>query len=109
MISLKVKCFFFESFWLIIIFCVSLYQTQEVHIDLSRMLQSEIDEEQACDDELIKSPTEDFHRPKVHFPSFREEDEEAAGNPNSQGVHNIWFDYFFKVFKVKKIEKFHSK
>ena len=101
MISLKVKCFLWK-FLIDNYFCVSLYQTQEVHIDLSRMLQSEIDEEQACDDELIKSPTEDFHRPKVHFPSFREEDEEAAGNHNSQGDHNIWFDYFFKVFKVKK-------
>lgn len=57
------------------------------------MLQSEIDEELACDEDLIKSPNEDFHRPKVHFPSFREEDEEtraeAAENHNSEGDHNV--------------------
>ena len=68
---------------------VSLNQTQEVHIDLSKMLQSEMDEELACDEDLIKSPTEDFHRPKVHFPSFREEDEEATENHNSEGDHNV--------------------
>lgn len=57
---------------------------QEVHIDLSKMLQLEIDEELNCDDELIKSPTEDFHRPKVHFSSFREEDEDEEIKKKNQ-------------------------
>ena len=56
------------------------------------MLQSEMDQELACDDDLIKSPTEDFHRPKVHFPSFREEDEdkeEEAENQTPKGDFNV--------------------
>ena len=54
------------------------------------MLQSEIEEELACDDDLIKSPTEDFHRPKVHFPSFREEDENNEDNEIPEDDPKAW-------------------
>jgi len=53
------------------------------------MLQDEMEQELVGDEEFVKSPTVDFHRPQVsHFPSLREEDEEE-GQQQQHGDLNV--------------------